>query len=497
MSYPLHVRTMIAYIEAHIHEGKLDYAELERRMGFSYVHIRDFFKQNTGIPLGQYIRTRKLYASAFELLHTDKAIVNIALDYGFANHESYTRAFTKQMGMTPSVFRRERPLMGKSELADGIFGIGLLREKERRSDVEMRKKETYHNEGSTILYGVPKVEWGTYGGNTPYPMCLKACADYLGEDMDYASILVASGGAFRFTWNATAWDMSNVDIYHTFTEGAEETVYEYAAKALGREFSMLGRTEKTTKEEFIQFIRQHIDAGYPCIAQGIIGPPEACIITGYRENGNTLLGWNFFQNDKEFGGSVSFDECGYFVCDSWWENMDTQAVMCLGAVEKEPFTTMQVIKNAVKVMTGRQDRGYYKGVAGFAAWAQMLADNREFSGENASLLFERLLCEDDATTCLMDGRGCAAKYFNDLSVKLAETDAELAGKYRELAEVFAKERSLAEQMWSLLGNWDNMGQRPEKLAEKKVREQSCMYIRQIEGLEVKALALLKELCDGR
>jgi len=167
MSYPLHTRAIMGYVEAHIREGKLNYAELERKMGFSYAHIRDFFKRHTGMSLGSYVRTRQLVASAFELLHTDKSVMDLALAYGFSNHESYTRAFTKAMGRTPSVFRKERPLMGTSELAEGLYGIGLLSRKERRSDVEMRQKEKYQNSDSTILYGVPKVEWGTYGGSTP------------------------------------------------------------------------------------------------------------------------------------------------------------------------------------------------------------------------------------------------------------------------------------------------------------------------------------------
>ena len=495
MSYPLHTCAIISYIEAHLGEGKPDYTEMERRMGFSYAHIRDFFKKHTGISLGQYVRTRQLYASAFDLLHTDKLVMELALTYGFSNHESYTRAFTKTMGRTPSAFRKERPMMGKLELAEGIYGIGLLSQKERRSDVMKNQKEKYQNGDSTILYGVPKVEWGTYGGSTPYPICLKACADYLGEDMDYATALVACGGAFRFTWNEEAWDMCNVDIYHTFDEGGEETVYSYAAKALGREFSMLGRTENTTKEEFIRFIKAHIDEGYPCIAQGIIGPPEACIITGYRDNGNTLLGWNFFQNNPAFGGNVQFDECGYFVCDNWWENTDTQAVMCLGPVEGEPFGTKKIIKTAVSVMTGRKDRDYLKGVAGFAPWAKMLSEDSAFIGENESLLFEKTLCQDDATTCLIDGRGCAAEYFKKLSGKEAgKVDAETVEKYKTLAELFAKEKSLAEQTWLLLSSWENMEQRPAKLAEKAVREKACGYIKEIEALEEKCLSRMKELC---
>lgn len=356
----------------------------------------------------------------------------------------------------------------------------------------MRQKEKVHNGDSTILYGMPKVEWGTYGGSTPYPICLKACADYLGEDLDYATVAVASGGAFRFTWNEKTWDMSNVDIYHTFTEGGEETVYSYAAKALGREFSMLGRTQETTKEDFIRFIKEHIDAGYPCIAQGIIGPPEACIITGYREGGKVLLGWNFFQHDPAFGGEVQFDECGYFICDNWWENTDTQAVMCLGPVVGEPYGDDEMIKTAGQVMTGRKDGDYCKGVAGYAPWMRMLSEDSAFSTENESLLFEKMLCQDDATTCLIDGRGCAAEYFRKLAEKEeGRADAETVQKYKTLSELFARTKSLAEQTWSLLGGWDNMEQRPAKLAEKSVREQACKYIRQIQELEEQCLEKLK------
>ena len=496
MSYPLHTYAIIGYIESHISVGKLNYAELERQIGFSYAHIRDFFKKHTGISLGQYIRQRQIYASAFELLHTDKSIMELALSYGFSNHESYTRAFTKQMNKSPSAFRAERPLMGKSELTDGIYGIGLLGRKERRSDVTMKQKEKYQNSNSTILYGVPKVEWGTYGGSTPYPICLKACADYLGEDLDYATLLVSCGGAFRFTWNETEWDLSNVDIYHSFTEGAEETVYSYAAKALGREFSILGRTESTTKDEFIRFIKHHIDEGYPCIAQGIIGPPEACIITGYRNDGNTLLGWNFFQYDPAFGGGIQFDDCGYFICDNWWENTDTQSVMCLGPVIGEPHSTKEILQTAITVMTPRKDGSYQKGTAGFSAWTSMLCDDTAFPATNDAILFERMLCQDDATTCLIDGRGCAAEYFKRLTeASTKNTSVETLEKYKSLSELFTKTKTLAKQTWSLLGGWDNMEQRPAMLAEKEVREKAREYIKQIETSEKQSLSILQTLTE--
>ena len=149
-------------------------------------------------------------------------------------------------------------------------------------------------------------------------------------------------------------------------------------------------------------------------------------------------------------------------------------------------------------MTGRQDGPYRKGVAGFAAWAKMLSEDSAFSGENESLLFEKMLCQDDATTCLIDGRGCASVYFKKLAEQVSECadaddDAKNAENYKLLAELLAKEKSLAEQTWSLLGGWDNMEQRPAKLAEKEVRKQACEYIKQIEALEERCFGMLNEL----
>ena len=174
--------------------------------------------------------------------------------------------------------------------------------------------------------------------------------------------------------------------------------------------------------------------------------------------------------------------------------------MCLGPVECKPFGTKEILKTAVSVMTGRQDGPYRKGVAGFSAWAKMLSEDSAFSGENESLLFERMLCEDDATTCLIDGRGCASVYFKQLAeTAFGGTDADANGKnaenYKLLSELFAKEKILAEQTWSLLGGWDNMEQRPAKLAEKEVREQACGCIKQIEALEVRCREVLKELSE--
>lgn len=484
MSYPSYTKSVMCYIEAHITDEKINYDKLARQIGYSWDHIRDMFRNDTGCSIVRYVQARKIMHSALDLIHTDKTILDIAYCYGFHTPETYTRAFRRVTGMTPSEFRRIRPLVGKEELLTGVYGIGLLAKKERRSDI--MRKDVYRNNDSTILYGVPKAGWGEYGGLTPYPICLKAAAAYLGEDLDYSYIMASSGAAFRFVWNSANWDFSNVDIYHTFTESNE--VYHLAAEALGREFFFLGRDKDTTKEAFIAFIKSHIDEGYPCIALGIIGPPEACVITGYRKNGQELLGWNFFQADPEFSGNVEIDESGYFISDAWWENSDTQAVMCIGALKGERLPADTIIRNGIRALDGRFDSGYYKGVSAYDGWINALRDEKSFAaGNNYSALFEKVLCQIDAMNCLADGRNNAAAFFLGLS----RADRNRSEKYRLLADAFSSCGRTVEKMRKLLYGRD-MDEMLKNLADPAVRKQLCQLCEQAKQADTEALSLMKE-----
>lgn len=488
MSYSTYIHIIISYIEAHIKDKEIDYKELERLTGYSLAHIRDLFKRRTGCSLAQYIRIRKLNSSACLLLHSQMSIMDIALIYGFSNHESYTRAFKKLTGMTPIQFRQKRLIVGKKKLMDGIYGIGFLNKMEQRSDMRMNEKYFKKND-STILYGVPRICYGPIGF-TPFPLCLKACSDYLGEDIDYAFSMVSSGAAFRLVWNEEIWDLSNVDIYHTFSESPGHEVYKLGAEALGREFDMVIRHKETKKEEFIQFIKKHIDEGYPCIALGIIGPPEACLITGYRNYGEVLLGWNFFQDDPDFAADVTKDESGYFVSEKWWENTDTQAVMCVGPIITEQITEEQIIKYAISAMTGRKEFGYYKGVWAYQAWSSMLENNKNFdSRDTDSRLFEKLLCQNDAMTCLIDGRGNAAVYFD----KLAKQETQNNEKYKQIAESFSKTKEIVCKMQRLFGGWEDVDGMLRRLADENVRKKACKYIEQARLFDEQSLKLLIEV----
>jgi len=129
MDYFLTVSSIIIFIENRIQE-KVDCKELERATGFSIAHIREIFVLRTGMTLSKYILTRKVSNAAYELLYNHQSVINIATKCGFANHDTFTRAFKRITGLTPSEFRKRRPPVGRIKLCAGVFGIGLLRESE-------------------------------------------------------------------------------------------------------------------------------------------------------------------------------------------------------------------------------------------------------------------------------------------------------------------------------------------------------------------------------
>ncbi len=56
--------------------------------------------------LKQYILSRKLTLASQQLKNTSKSVIHIAYDFGFEYPEVFSRAFKKQFGISPSVFRR-------------------------------------------------------------------------------------------------------------------------------------------------------------------------------------------------------------------------------------------------------------------------------------------------------------------------------------------------------------------------------------------------------
>ncbi len=91
----------IDYVEAHISE-EIDFAEVAKQSYSSSFHFQRVFGILCGFSLGDYIRMRRLSLAGEELSKGNAKIIDIALKYGYDTPESFSRAFTRFHGITPS-----------------------------------------------------------------------------------------------------------------------------------------------------------------------------------------------------------------------------------------------------------------------------------------------------------------------------------------------------------------------------------------------------------
>jgi AraC family transcriptional regulator len=95
----------MAYIEAHI-DDDLALADVSTVTNYSSYHFGRLFYYITDMPLSEYIRKRKLSMAAVALKSSNERVVDLAVKYGYDSADSFTRAFVKQHGVTPSVARK-------------------------------------------------------------------------------------------------------------------------------------------------------------------------------------------------------------------------------------------------------------------------------------------------------------------------------------------------------------------------------------------------------
>ncbi|GBF34317.1 hypothetical protein DCCM_3429 [Desulfocucumis palustris] len=94
------VQRMQEYIAEHIKET-ITLRMLANAARYSPWHSARIFKELTGKAPFEYIRALRLSQAAVKLRDNNIKITDVALDFVFDSHEGFTRAFSRQFGMTP------------------------------------------------------------------------------------------------------------------------------------------------------------------------------------------------------------------------------------------------------------------------------------------------------------------------------------------------------------------------------------------------------------
>lgn len=141
----------IAYMEAHLKE-EISAEDIAKEACVSSFYFQTAFSILCGFSVAEYIRLRRLSLAGSELIATDKKIIDIALDYGYNSPDSFTKAFTRYHGVTPTVVRRERtaiksfaPLKIQFTLKGGISMEYRIVEKEAFTVMGVSKRFEFSN----------------------------------------------------------------------------------------------------------------------------------------------------------------------------------------------------------------------------------------------------------------------------------------------------------------------------------------------------------------
>ena len=100
----------IEYMETHITEN-LTVNDIAKEVCISPFYFQKGFSMLCGFTVAEYIRQRRLTLAAIELVSTDNRIIDIAMKYGYDSPDSFTKAFTRFHGSTPTAVRRYGAMM--------------------------------------------------------------------------------------------------------------------------------------------------------------------------------------------------------------------------------------------------------------------------------------------------------------------------------------------------------------------------------------------------
>jgi len=94
----------VKYIEDNICDD-LELAKVSKVTNYSPYHFGRIFYYIADMPISEYIRRRKLSLAAMELQNNKIKIIDLAVKYGYDSADSFTRAFVKHHGATPTEAR--------------------------------------------------------------------------------------------------------------------------------------------------------------------------------------------------------------------------------------------------------------------------------------------------------------------------------------------------------------------------------------------------------
>ncbi len=206
MDWLTNIRTAIDYIERHLSDN-ISAQDVADQVYISPFFLQKGFSLMTGYGIGEYIRNRRLYRAALDLKETDDKVIDIAFRYGYETPESFTKAFSRFHGASPTqvlggaAINTFLPLTIKLSIQGGnqmdYKNIRMFPFKVIGFQKEFDNETAYSEIPKFWDEICEKYACNVYAGNAPANPCEQALADYcIGE---YGVCIDdIGGGKFRY-----------------------------------------------------------------------------------------------------------------------------------------------------------------------------------------------------------------------------------------------------------------------------------------------------------
>ena len=121
------IQKTLDYIETNISE-EFEIEWLANEAALSLFYYQRLFSRLVRKPVREYIKLRRLARACQSLESKKTRILDIALDCGFKNHETFTRAFKEAYGMTPESYREHPVMLNQFDKPDLLLNYVMIDE---------------------------------------------------------------------------------------------------------------------------------------------------------------------------------------------------------------------------------------------------------------------------------------------------------------------------------------------------------------------------------
>jgi len=160
----------LKYIRSENKNSEITIENVADHAGFSTDYFNRVFFAHTGFTVMEYVRFSRMKKAAHLIRTTDRDILEIALDCGYEAHESFSRAFKKQYGVSPMEYRKQTE---KTEAFYGDFfndtvGARLTHEFRNFKIADTDEVIDFMLESNALKYGYAAICCRVNGGAALY-----------------------------------------------------------------------------------------------------------------------------------------------------------------------------------------------------------------------------------------------------------------------------------------------------------------------------------------